>query len=465
MSLIAAGPLVFATVLALVGAPLPPAPGGAAVPTCQGRPATIVGTDGDDRLVGTAGDDVIRAGAGNDTIYARGGNDVVCTGPGNDVVYGGAGDDLLLGEAGDDALHGQAGADTLIAGSGHNVLIGGKGDDLLLGGPGNDLLRGELGNDHLHGQEGDDLLHGGPGHDFLVGGPGHDLLYGGPGADELHGNLGDDRVYGGAGADRLFGEDGDDYLNGGDGDDTLRGNEGGNRCDGGPGRDDAAGCEQVIATETGQVPRPCLRPGSNQVALTFDDGPSAAYTPQILDILQRYGVPATFFVVGQQAAQNPGLIRRMAAEGHSVQNHTWSHAWLTRYSDAAIADQLLRASRVIEELAGEAPHCYRPPFMAVSNRVRSVGAGLGLATIMWDVDPFDWKRPGSSAVTARVLGATGGGDIVLFHDTAGWSTVGALPAIIEGLRARGLEFVSICSTTVPPTRSAPDGGALAYRPE
>jgi len=185
------------------------------------------------------------------------------------------------------------------------------------------------------------------------------------------------------------------------------------------------------------------------VALTFDDGPSPAYTAQILTILERYGVPATFFVIGRQAFENPALLQRMTAEGHSVQNHTYGHYWLTRYSDGTVRDQLARGNQVIEQAAGESPHCFRPPFGAVNDRVRSVAAGLGLTSIMWDVDPWDWKRPGPTAVASHVLSRTGGGDIVLFHDTAGWSTIGALPAIIQGLRARGLEFVPLCSTSIP----------------
>ena len=84
----------------------------------------------------------------------------------------------------------------------------------------------------------------------------------------------------------------------------------------------------------------------------------------------------------------------MIDEGHSVQNHTYGHYWLTRYSDATITDQLDRASQVITDATGVAPHCLRPPFGAVNDRVRSLAAGLGLATIMWDVDPWDWSARG-----------------------------------------------------------------------
>ena len=215
----------------------------------------------------------------------------------------------------------------------------------------------------------------------------------------------------------------------------------------------------MIATEAGQVPLPLTRPGPHQVALTFDDGPAGTYTTQILDILARYDVPATFFVVGSHAADAPALLGRMAAEGHSVQNHTYGHYWLTRYSDATILDQLDRANATITNLTGSTPHCLRPPFGAVNDRVRSLAASRGLATIMWDVDPWNWKHPGAAAVASRVLGATSGGDIVLFHDIAGWSTIGALPTIIETLRARGYELVPICSVPgLAPRQASQDGG-------
>ena len=95
----------------------------------------------------------------------------------------------------------------------------------------------------------------------------------------------------------------------------------------------------------------------------------------------------------------------------------------------------------------------------MNDRVRSLAASRGLATIMWDVDPWNWKHPGASAVAARVLTSVAGGDIVLFHDTAGWSTIGALPAIIEGLQARGYEFVPICTTPGVAPRQAGPGRA------
>ncbi len=198
--------------------------------------------------------------------------------------------------------------------------------------------------------------------------------------------------------------------------------------------------------QTGGEPGVLLEPGPGQVALTFDDGPAAPYTAEILDILERYGVPATFFVSGRQAAAHPEYLRRMEEGGHSVQSHAWDHDWLTRYSNTTITGLLRRAQEAITAATGRPPACLRPPFGAVSPRVRTVAAGLGLATVMWAVDPWDWKRPGARVVAAHVLRHTRGGDVVLLHDTAGRSTVDALPEIIEGLRARGLELVPLCSS-------------------
>lgn len=372
-------------------------------PLCAGQSATIWGTASQDHLQGTVHDDVIWGGAGDDHIEAGSGNDLICAGPGDDLVLG------------------KGGADT---------IEGGSGDDTLLGGPGADGLFGREGNDHLGGADGNDYLAGGTGDDSLSGGPGDDVVAGGPDGDTLTGGPADDSLDGGNGTDF---------------------------CDGGLGRDTAGACEEVTATEAGQVPLPLLRPGPHQVALTFDDGPSYAYTEQILDILARYDVTATFFVVGRHAAAQRDLLRRVAAEGHSVQNHSWDHYYLTRYSDAFIEDQLVRTNELIEEVTGTAPNCLRPPYGSVNDRVRAVAAGLGMATVMWDVNPSDWAHPGAASVAYRVLHGTGGGDIVLLHDLGGPSTIGALPAIIEGLQDRGYEFVPLCTVPGVAPRAAGPG--------
>jgi peptidoglycan/xylan/chitin deacetylase (PgdA/CDA1 family) len=187
--------------------------------------------------------------------------------------------------------------------------------------------------------------------------------------------------------------------------------------------------------------------GHRQVALTFDDGPSS-YTSQVLDVLQRYDVPATFFVVGVSVAANADALKRAAHDGHSVQNHTWGHTMLARLSDSAISAELSRASAAIAATTGRSPTCYRPPGGVTSDRVRAVARSVGLDDeVLWNVDPSDYQRPSSSTIAARVIAAANGdGVLPVLHDGGGnrANTVAALPTIIEALLARGYRFVRLC---------------------
>jgi peptidoglycan/xylan/chitin deacetylase (PgdA/CDA1 family) len=186
-----------------------------------------------------------------------------------------------------------------------------------------------------------------------------------------------------------------------------------------------------------------IEPRPGRVALTFDDGPSPVWTPLVLDVLAEYDVRATFFVIGWRVEDHPEIVRRMVDEGHSVQNHSWSHLWLTRYSTETVTEQLERNSTVIETITGRAPNCVRPPFGAHNSRIRGVFRDLELSSIMWDRDPQEW-RGSVNSVVSYVVKHTRDGEVVLMHDTNGHVIVRALPGIIEGLRARGLEFDAIC---------------------
>ena len=168
-----------------------------------------------------------------------------------------------------------------------------------------------------------------------------------------------------------------------------------------------------------------------QVALTFDDGPSV-YTDDVLDVLARYDVPATFFPVGSAIGADTRVLRRAVREGHSVQNHTWDHAALTRLSDSSVYSQLDRTSDFVQSTTGIRPSCYRPPFGVTSARVRSVARAWWLyPEILWTADTSDYQRPSPSTIVARSLAtADGRGLIILFHDGGGnrSNTVAALPA-------------------------------------
>ena len=180
------------------------APAGAqTAPLCEGRPATIVGTNGPDNLVGTNGDDVIVGLGGNDVINSLDGDDIVCGGDGNDLVRAGRGEDRVFGEAGNDVIRGQQSADFIDGGDGDDQLRGQNGADEINGGHGDDTILGGKGRDVIDGQTGHDDIGGGNHDDTVIGGYGDDFLRGGNGADVIDSGGGDDNVRGGIGVDRI----------------------------------------------------------------------------------------------------------------------------------------------------------------------------------------------------------------------------------------------------------------------
>jgi peptidoglycan/xylan/chitin deacetylase (PgdA/CDA1 family) len=180
------------------------------------------------------------------------------------------------------------------------------------------------------------------------------------------------------------------------------------------------------------------------VYLTFDDGPSR-YTPAVLNVLKSYDAKATFFVVGSQIRTREAMTRRIAREGHSVQNHTWRHPNLTRLSSTEISSQFTRTNRAIRRQGIPQPVCQRPPYGALNNRVRRVSQTLGMRTVMWSLDANDWRRPGASAIARRVVRGTSNGTIVLMHDGGGnrSQTVTALKSALRTLKARGYRFETL----------------------
>lgn len=189
-------------------------------------------------------------------------------------------------------------------------------------------------------------------------------------------------------------------------------------------------------------------PSAGQVALTFDDGPRAGVTGRVLDILDAEQVGGTFFVVGTMAATWPQLVVRAAESGHSVQNHTWNHPWLSRATSTTVTNELTRLSNYIESLTGIRPTVFRPPYGATSARVEQIGASLGMSQALWNAGPSSMTASASniiSSVASQARGAKAAGDglVVLFHDGTGSTgeLLKALPTVIAGLRAGGWEFV------------------------
>lgn len=142
------------------------------------------------------------------------------------------------------------------------------------------------------------------------------------------------------------------------------------------------------------------RPG--EMALTFDDGPNAKWTPRLLDVLATYDVRATFFSLGIHAEAEPGLMRRMVAEGHVIGNHSWDHPNLAQCSAQRIREELTRASQTLEQITGAPVKFFRPPFGARRPAVFRIARGLGLKPVLWNAMTSDWSDPSAQQIAARL---------------------------------------------------------------
>jgi len=195
------------------------------------------------------------------------------------------------------------------------------------------------------------------------------------------------------------------------------------------------------------------------IALTFDDGPHKTLTPKLLDLLAAHHMKATFFVVGQNAADHPEILRRAVREGHEIANHSWSHPNLAKMSDEAARREVQKTDDAIFAAIGKHPTLLRPPYGSITARQkRWMHDDFGYRIIIWDVDPLDWKRPGPSVVTSRILKETRAGSIVLAHDIHP-PTLEAMPATFDQLDAKGFKSVTVTellamATPVPPKPKA-----------
>ena len=205
------------------------------------------------------------------------------------------------------------------------------------------------------------------------------------------------------------------------------------------------------------------------IAMTFDDGPSEKLTPRLLSILADHHIKATFFVLGENVVQYPEILARAAQEGHEIGSHSWSHPNLAKMSDENVRSQLRRTDEAIKSAMGKSPTLFRPPYGSLSARQkRWIHDEFGYDIIMWDVDPFDWRRPGPAVVTSRIVKQTRAGSIILAHDIHP-PTIEAMPGTFDQLQARGFKFVTVSelisrATPVPPKPTAPPAESSAGAP-
>ena len=203
------------------------------------------------------------------------------------------------------------------------------------------------------------------------------------------------------------------------------------------------------------------------IAMTFDDGPSATLTPKLLDLLAAHHIKATFFVIGENVAEHPEIVARAAREGHEIGNHSWSHPNLGKMSDEGVRRQLQQTDDAIKSATGERPTLMRPPYGSITDHEkRWIHDQFGYDIILWDVDPYDWKRPGPAVVRARILKETRPGSIVLSHDIHP-GTIEAMPSTFDQLEAKGFKFVTVSQlirmAAARPPHPQPSGSASPSR--
>ncbi|MFE9257722.1 polysaccharide deacetylase family protein [Streptomyces sp. NPDC006879] len=195
------------------------------------------------------------------------------------------------------------------------------------------------------------------------------------------------------------------------------------------------------------------------IALTFDAGPGRD-TPQLLDLLKREEVPATFFLLGKNhVLRHPDTVRRIAAEGHEVANHTWTHKVLTGLDGAGIRAELEKTQEAIARVTGRRPTLMRPPQGRTDEEVARICKELGLAQILWNATAKDFSTTDSALITRRILASAKPDGIILLHDIYD-GTVPAVPGIIDELKRRGYTFVTVPQLLAPGTAEPGE----VYRP-
>jgi len=192
--------------------------------------------------------------------------------------------------------------------------------------------------------------------------------------------------------------------------------------------------------------------GSRQIALTYDDGPNDPHTLRLLEVLAKHEVKATFFMIGRYVRQRPDIAREVAAAGHVVGNHTFTHPLLIFRSEARTRTELIDCRRALDETIGEHSNLFRPPFGGRRPATLRIARELELETVMWNVTGYDWTAPAASVIEEKVARQVHaeGGDVILLHDGGHGrmganrsQTVIATSNLIRRYKDQGFQFVTI----------------------
>lgn len=194
------------------------------------------------------------------------------------------------------------------------------------------------------------------------------------------------------------------------------------------------------------------------IALTFDDGPNARITPEVLRILEQYKVPATFFLIGQHAQQYPELVKQIVGAGHDLGNHTYSHVELPSVSSADITVEVEKTREIVQQIIGQTTVLFRPPWGLFDGRSLAALAMRKFDAVLWSVDSRDWSHPGVDVIKNNIVSKVRNGSIILCHDD-NEQIVQALPDIITSLQEQGYRFVTVgellAGSLLESKRSAP----------
>ncbi len=190
--------------------------------------------------------------------------------------------------------------------------------------------------------------------------------------------------------------------------------------------------------------------GTKRLALTYDDGPNDPHTGQLLELLAKHDVKATFFLIGRYVQQFPQMAREIAAAGHAIGNHTFTHPLLIFKSPKEIRAELTDCHRALVDAVGEPSKLFRPPFGGRRPEVLRIARQLGLLPIMWSVTGYDWKAPSAAYIEEKVSSRVRGGDVILLHDGGHLRmgedrrhTITATDGLISRFKGEGYEFVTI----------------------
>ena len=197
-----------------------------------------------------------------------------------------------------------------------------------------------------------------------------------------------------------------------------------------------------VFSETRELPIYSVATEDKKIAISFDAAWGTEYSKEILDILDKYEIKTTFFLVGFWVDKYPELVKEIHDRGHEIGNHSTNHPYMSKLSEEQITEELNKTGNKIKELTGEKPILFRPPYGDYNDKLIRVCMENGYYAIQWDVDSLDWKELGIQAVVDRVTRNVNNGSIVLFHNNAKYVSE-YLPIVLDRLQAEGYEIVPV----------------------